>query len=229
MEGVVIASDQTLEWLLPWWWNCYLQTNHHPVAFIDLGLSMGMKEWCKKRGKHIRLYALDFAETVDPTLAKQWEEDFGTKFWESRNAWFKKPLACLLSPFEKSLWIDVDCEVKESIAPLFALSGSIAMAKDQIAPKGDYPIYNSGVIAFHPKDPILSMWSRYCLENHSFFRGDQEAFSHMVYKENIKVAEIPSSYNWSRSLEEGEKAKIIHWHGYYGKAALRIKSHQIDI
>src|SRR5690606_10167073 len=107
MDGVLVGSDLTLEWALPWWWERYKTYNTHPVAFVDMGLCFEMKEWCKQRGELIRLKIVDFTEEVEPKLAQEWEEKTGTQFWGSRGAWFKKPFACLSSPFERTLWIDI--------------------------------------------------------------------------------------------------------------------------
>ena len=86
---------------------------------------------------------------MDPALVSKLENELmDTSFWPCRNAWFKKPLACLQSPFEISLWIDLDCEVTGPLDVLYDVYGSsIAMARypQKYIP---YPIYNSGVIVF---------------------------------------------------------------------------------
>lgn len=226
MDGIIIASDQTLEWMLPWWWDRYQNHNPHPVAFIDLGLSFEKKEWCKQRGELIPLRVIDFAEEIDPETAKKWEEEFGNQFWESRNAWFKKPLACLKSPFQRTLWIDVDCEVRAPISPLFEYADKpigFAMAKEQVDLSRDYQIYNSGVIAFRQNHPLLKMWADACLAQNQNFRGDQEVFSHMIAETKYAIDEVPPLYNWSRCMEERSDALIQHWHGHHGKYIVRVQ------
>ncbi len=44
-EGVIVASDLSQEWLLPWWWDHYKNFNNFPVTFVDLELSNKMKTW----------------------------------------------------------------------------------------------------------------------------------------------------------------------------------------
>src|SRR5579862_7309437 len=124
-NGIIVGTDLTQEWLLPWWWKHYSAFNAYPVAFVDFGMSDPVKDWCRERGELISLFVADVfvaeREEIDPALVKQMEEACGKEFWPSRHAWFKKPLACLQSPFVKSLWIDLDCEIRGQLDPLFDL------------------------------------------------------------------------------------------------------------
>ena len=74
-------------------------------------------------------------------------EHLDDAFWQCRNAWFKKPLACLQSPFKRTIWVDLDCEVRRELGELFALGEqSLALTQDAfVAYSTSYPIYNSGV------------------------------------------------------------------------------------
>ncbi len=218
MHGIIVGSDQTLEWLLPWWIENYRKHNCYPVAFIDFGLSFEKKKWCSAHGDLIPLRMLDFADDVSMDLAKKWEEESGNQFWQARASWFKKPFALLKSPFDRTLWIDIDCEIRGSLAPLFHFD--FAMAQDYAA-LSPYPIYNSGVVAFRKDHPLLAKWTDAALKKHRFFRGDQELFSHLIYEEKIQIDEIPPEYNWSRLQEENPNAIIQHWHGNHGKFVIR--------
>ena len=227
MDGIIVGSDLSQEWLLPWWWNHYQKHNSYRVAFIDLGLSFEAKEWCRKHGEWIPLRIFSFAaekEELQPEIVETFEREFGRNFWPCRDAWFKKPLACLKSPFQRSLWIDLDCEIRGSLAPLFNYADSperIAMAKEQVDKPPGYPLYNSGVIAFQQNHPLLSEWADHCRELNSNYRGDQEVFSYLLAKKKIGIAELPPLYNWSRCHEESAEALIQHWHGHIGKQVIR--------
>lgn len=225
MDGIIVATDQTQEWLLPWWWGHYRKSNAFPVAFIDLGMSFEKKTWCKERGELIPLRVVDFAKTkeeVDPIVAKELEKEFGTRFWDSRDAWFKKPLACLLSPFQRTLWIDLDCEIRGLLNPLFAYADDgLAMAPNQFPSPHPYPMYNSGVIAFRQRHPLLKEWTESCYQNNHLFQGDQEVFSHMIAEKGLSISVLPPIYNWGRCQEENPEALILHWHGHYGKCAIQ--------
>lgn len=219
-DGVIVAADQTLEWMLPWWLKRYREHNDASVAFIDLGLSHEKKKWCKEAASLIPLRMVDFAEKAPKHLYEKWIEESGSQFLSSRNAWFKKPFACLKSPFERTLWIDVDCEIRGSLTPLYEYANDFGMAIDQSS-KTPYPMFNSGVIAFSKEHPLLKKWAEQCLEKNQFFRGDQELFSHMVYEERISIEELPPIYNWSRLNKERSDAVIQHWHGNHGKFVIR--------
>ncbi|HSX37457.1 MAG TPA: hypothetical protein VLE95_01340 [Chlamydiales bacterium] len=234
--GIIAGSDQTQEWLLPWWWEHYIQHNTHPVTFIDFGLSPEKKTWCRARGSVRALRIPDFAaerRIIAPSLMFAWENQFGKSFWPSRGAWFKKPLACLRTPYKRTIWIDLDCEVRGSIAPLFNLAdhpSGVAMAKDskwvytQRPTFESFWVYNSGVVVFRKQSPLIEEWARESHRQNHLFRGDQELLSHLIFQKNIAIAEVPKIYNWSRCEEDAPHAIIYHWHGDIGR---RIIKHQI--
>jgi hypothetical protein len=83
-SGIIVGSDQTQEWLLPWWWKNYARHNTYPVVFVDFGMSLEKKAWCREHGTLVPLRIFDFAtESTDiaPTLVQEWEHQFGTTFW----------------------------------------------------------------------------------------------------------------------------------------------------
>jgi hypothetical protein len=220
-KGVMVASDIQQEWLLPWWWENYSRFNTLPVVFVDFGMSKEKKKWCKEHGTLIPLLVPDIfvaeRDKMDPALVSQLENElFGTFFWAYRNAWFKKPLACLQSPFEISLWIDLDCEVCGPLDVLYDLYGdSIAMTR---YPEKciTYPIYNSGVVVFRRGLPIYEEWADLSIEQNHLFGGDEEILSKLLLDQDILI-HLPPIYNWSRMWPENPNAVIRHWHGPYGK------------
>lgn len=224
-KGILIGADLSQEWLLPWWWENYRKANSHPLCFIDFGMSFESKSWCKERGKVIPLRVTnDFLtekEAMEPAIVQKLEENFGKGFWESRAIWFKKPLACLKSPFQKTIWIDLDCEIKGPIDPLFEFSEDIALAKDLCDAPDPFPIYGAGVIGFRHGSKLLIEWAKGCVSQNGSFRSDQELISRWIGERKIPIQEIPPIYNWSRTLEEPPDTVIVHWHGAYGKWVLR--------
>jgi hypothetical protein len=224
MKGIVVAADISQEWMLPWWWNHYRKHNDAPVAFVDLGMSFEKKLWCTERGGHIPLRVVDFAaeeSEVDPAISSQWKSDFGKQFWECRNAWFKKPLACLKSPFEQTIWLDLDCEDRGPLAPLF--DHSFALAEDQFQHPLDYLTYNSGVIAFSKNHPLLKEWANACIRLHADFRGDQEVLSYLLAEQKAAIDILHPRYNWSRCQAENSDAVVLHWHGAIGKSVIKFQ------
>jgi len=230
-KGFIVAADLTQEWLLPWWWNHYSKYNDLPVAFIDFGLSKEMKEWCKKKGHYIPLLIPNiFVAEKDSFSSKHiqdWEKLHGTHFWESRNAWFKKPLACLQTPYETSIWMDLDCEVKGSLTPIFSLPLSpsgISLAKEYHTP-GHFDNVNSGVILFQKGISIIEDWARESLEENHAYVGDQDILYALILKKQIPIGDFPLIYNWSRFSNTNPDALVIHWHGNHGKSFIL---HQIQ-
>src|SRR5690349_19670492 len=122
-KGIIVGCDLHQEWLLEWWWELYRAKNTFPVAFADFGMSEHAKNWCASHGE---LIIVD----IDTSFVKSSNENFftrggrtealyGSSFEASRHSWFKKPFACLLSPYEITIWIDLDCEVLTKLDDLF--------------------------------------------------------------------------------------------------------------
>jgi hypothetical protein len=234
-EGIVVASDLSQEWILPWWISHYQKHNAYPIAFVDFGMSQEMKKWCANQGELILLPIADIfvcdKTDMDPALADALEEAHGNQFWLLRNAWFKKPLACLQTPFLKSLWIDIDCQVRGPLKPIFDQFGeNLAIARDLIEIRKealsskDIPVYNSGVLGFKRGLEVVQIWADRCFEKNHEFRGDQDILNAILQEKNTPIREISPLYNWSRCSQDNPEAVVIHWHGPQGKATI---AHQI--
>ncbi len=182
------------------------------------------KAWCQQRGDVRRLAVVDIfvvdKQEIDPSLRRAWEETNGKEFWAKRCGWFKKPLACLLTPYQKTLWIDLDCEIRGSLAPLFAYAdhpSGIALSHEIHDPAGGY---NSGVIVFKRGISIIETWAEASLTSNHLFAGDQDILSHLIFDQNLAIAELPLIYNWSRRKGDDPQALILHWHGPHGKTVI---------
>lgn len=226
LDGIVVGSDISQEWLLPWWWDNIRKHNDHPVTFVDFGLSEVKKKWCRERGELISLPLFDFLikdkEEISLTIADKWEGRYGENFWQYRKAWFKKPAACLQSPYRRTVWLDLDCEVLGSLDKLFEASdhsSGFAIVKDREAPSSSFPIYNSGVIAFRRNLPLMNHWAEQSFANNGEFRGDQDLLSEII--QNIPICELPCIYNWHVGYGMNPDAVICHWIGDLGKQMLR--------
>lgn len=229
-DGIIVGADITQEWILPWWWNHYRKHNSYPVAFVDFGMSSEKKDWCRERGELIPLRVFDdFVKeraNVDPTVVHFLEVEFGKEFWACRTVWFKKPLAFLQTPFQRTIWIDLDCEIRGSVQKLFDyanLNSGFGIVKDQCDTffNTDYPIYNSGVISYRRNLELVVEWAQNCIEHNCAFRGDQEVLSYLISKRKIPISEISPQYNWNRIQKDHKDSIILHWHGVYGKYVIR--------
>lgn len=221
-NGILVGSDITQEWLLPWWWDNYSTYNTHPVAFVDFGMSFEKKEWCRARGELIplRIFA-DFVKEepdIDPKHIETWEKNWGKRFWKCREAWFKKPLGCLQTPFQRTLWIDLDCEIRGNLSSLFEYT-PLGLVHDHDTK--EYPIYNSGVISYSRSLPLIETWAKLSVKENEKFVGDQDVLSYVIHQNAQAPSQIPKIYNWSRILEENNEAVILHWHGDHGKVVIQ--------
>lgn len=218
-NGILVGSDISQEWLLPWWWKRYSGHNQYPVAFIDFGMSADKKKWCQERGELIPLQlSADFIfqkEEMNPKTVEELETKYEESFWESRSAWFKKPFALLQTPFNKTIWLDLDCEVRGSLEPLFAYAEPLSLLKETEI------IYNSGVIPYEKDLDLIIDWAKACIEGNKTFRGDQEVLSHLIKEKNISIRHLPKEYNWSREKPESDSMLIYHLHDAVGKSVIR--------
>ncbi|MBM3197880.1 MAG: hypothetical protein FJZ58_01320 [Chlamydiae bacterium] len=215
-KGILVASDARSEWLLPWWWERYRACNTYPVAFVDLGMGVASRLWCEERGYVLQGEKSSPQEPVEERLAS-WEKIYGKSYKQVRQAWFQKPLACLISPFETTVWLDLDCEVLSSIQELF----SYVEEKKELAvcrEISSYTYCNSGVIVFKKKCSLLQKWADLCVYSAASYWGDDHALSEVVLAHRERCGELPFIYNWRISQGIPLQAKIIHWCGEWGKA-----------
>ena len=236
-KGIIVAADENIEWLLPFWWLNYSLYNNFPVAFIDFGMTEKAIKWCKERGIYLlpeETIHVKGKDEINPFLVEKWLQL--TKYpnlWRLRKEWFKKPLAFKLSPFEKTLWLDLDCEVRTNISEIFSYCDSeaqIAIARsptdgdnklvklDLLFPDEIY--YNSGVVVFHKNSKIVDLFAKRAhTDNHLFF-GDQDLLSRILYEEKLSFKELPRIYNNIPISGDNPEAKIYHWTGTWGKVEL---------
>jgi len=228
-EGIVIGSDRNQEWLLPLWWERYSDHNAYPVAFADFGMSPESAAWCRERGELFSVPEIEIAE-VPPNRREVWEAYYGNGILSHRKLFFKKPFALLQSPFLKSVWIDLDCRVRGSLAPLFALLDSgidIGMRKEPEEIQRSHlekgfilpgeTDYNTGVIPCRKDAQILADWIDAIRTLGEEFPSDQQAFSRALKLRPAKMAELDPIYNWSPINGSNPNAVIYHFHGSFLK------------
>lgn len=225
--GVIVGADAGQEWLLPWWWDNFRKFCSYPVTFFDFGLSNEMKKWVEERGSRIELALptsfVKSQEDIHPSLVKEWEEIVSDVLWTSRKQWFKKPFACLASPYEWTLWLDLDCIIVGPIDPILNpehfLTG-FAIAKDVVCREA-YQAYNSGVIGFCKNHPLICAWVEESLRSNGQFRSDQEILSFLIFEKKITISILDPIYNWNVKQRKNSKARIYHFIGNSGKNALQ--------
>ncbi len=233
-EGILLGCDRAQEWLLPWWWENYSKSNADPIAFVDFGLSAETRFWCEQIGTVVDLQAPPFAvpgkSAVDGETASVWEEMYKEDVWNLRQAWFRKPHAMLLSPFERTIWIDCDCEVLGNLKPLFAHcqhpsgvglvrepDSSQDRSRAQKLLHDREILYNSGVVVFAKGSPLIQKWAECCIDGSQQFWGDQDVLSRLIYLHHFAVSEVDRIYNWRISQGLNLRAIILHWVNASGK------------
>lgn len=219
--GVVVAADQGAEWLLSWWWECYSKHHKEKVAFVDFGMSEKAKLWCRKRGILIPFEgATDFVvpkEELSLTRQKKWEAVYGPKVWQGRSSWFKKPLAMLQSPFEKSVWLDLDCEVCKPLDAIFEGVGEGMLGAVRVQKRGHY---NSGVIVYDKDAPLLRAWADACLKKHGSSISDETVLSQLIRKNQYPFKELPCEFNWMMGWGYHRDLIVAHWAASWGKLCI---------
>ncbi len=231
-QGIVCGADRDQEWLLPWWWSRLKEHDDRPVVFCDFGMSEEALLWCRKRGEVISIafdpQAVAPKESIDPHLAALWEHCYTSTVWDFRDVWFKKAFVFLKSPFEKTLWLDLDCEVLAPLDPLFDLS----LEEAQLGIMREFnlthlprfhpeALYNSGVIVCRHGAPLIEQWAEGSLTQTDRFWGDEVLLSHLINTMRVPVEEIPGVFNWRLSQGININAVICHWIGGGGKAFIR--------
>lgn len=228
--GIICGSDARQEWLLPWWWSRYREHNDYPVTFCDFGMSDTARRWCEERGNIVTIAPTFSARPVevDPQLVASWESCYTSRVWDFRDVWFQKPEALLQSPYDRAIWIDLDCEILQPLEALF----SYCDAGAQLGILREFTwhhlprfhpsiVYNSGVIVFEKNAPILKKWKEASLTLSHLFWGDEVLLSHLICEEKLEVFELPGKYNWRVSQGIDINAAIVHWLGCGGKEFIR--------
>lgn len=228
-NGILVAADESLEWLLPWWWERLQTQNRLPVCFVDLGLSHYGRSFCQQRGELVNLSMQPtFSALSDET---SWETLFGKNWKEKRSGWFKKPFAFLTTPFEKTLWLDIDCEVLKPIDALFEREGEIHLATEsestQERERGlrilveEESLYNSGVVLYSHGSSLIGKWAEAVAQQGKQFCSDQHVLSHLIYETKYPIHLLEKEYNWHMAWGLNIHAAIIHWVGSWGKEFIR--------
>ena len=204
-EAFLTGCDANHEWMLEWFFKNYQKHVKSPIVFSNFGLSEdGLKT--------VRKYAhavMDLTKTTE-------------------QGWFKKPLSMLKCPAKKTVWIDLDCEIREDISDLFQklVVNKFRMVEDKPWTKRRQELWhNSGIVGFIDKHVILYKWVEAVKDNPQV--GDQEVL-HSILNPITKIGNIndlPNEYNVMRLQTELDNfngpIKVMHWTGPKGKEKIK--------
>ena len=221
-KGIVVGCNKNLQWLLPWWWERYSYFCSLPVVFFDFGMTEEGLDFCKARGEVVTLEEIDPSHFSSETPL--WSECYGKTYETARQGWFKKPLALAASPFEISLWLDLDCEVLADVDPIFqyATYGPfIALTREYTRCMEPYAVYNGGVILYRKNTPLIELFAREALVMAKDFWGDDRLLSFLIDREQFPVIEMDPICNWRYGQGIPAQAFILHWSGEWGKKYIK--------
>jgi hypothetical protein len=226
MIGVLTGCDRAQEALLPWWYAHFRAHNPDlPVTFADFGLSEQARRFAAERGQVIEVQGCQvglLAEERERRWSPRWRGELG----QIRQQWFKKPFACLASPYAHTLWLDADCQVRGDLSPLFvflSLGYELALVPEplrgqRVAQAEGYTrygetSYSSGVVAFAPHSSVIAAWAKRTEEESGSFLGDQNALSLEIFLLKPPLFELPEAYNWRMEDGPNPEALILHYNG----------------
>lgn len=152
----------------------------------------------------------------------EWEAK--TKVVDGREWLINSTIPPMLSPYEKTLYLDSDTYVYADVTELFDLLDRFDMAiarnsyKNEIKGLPDpWWEYNCGVIAYRNTPAIqefLKDWERRYLNRieKQVEPEDQPAFAHALYNSDLDFYTLPHEYNvrCDRRGSLGREAKIVH-------------------
>ena len=235
--GVLVGSDQSQEWLLDWFYHSFRKYNPVcPIAFADFGMSEKGKRWCEAKGERFQIPKIPILQRAGLAFeGERWEE---WKLDKSRltiesPAYFRKPAAILQSPFERTLWLDLDCQILGNLNALLSLP--LAEGRLAAAPCGSFCYiknlsrelvcrvakYNTGVILTEKKSPLLEQWAS-LIDGTIAFCTDEGSLSFLADRGRTPITKLNHVYNWPVYVwGENAGALIYHWLGEKAKCHLK--------
>ena len=205
-EAFVTGCDEKHEWMLEWFFKNYKQhIKNIPLIFANFGLTPEGLTLVREN-----VHAVMNLKTFD------------------EKGWFKKPMSMIKSPSKKTIWIDLDCEIRDDISNLFGMlkPDMLNMVEDKPwTMRGKELWHNSGLVGFIDKPPILYQWAKAIREDP--VQGDQEVL-HLMLNPITKIKyinDIPNEYNVLRLQTETDgydgPIKVMHWTGAKGKDKIK--------
>jgi hypothetical protein len=229
-DGILVGCSKEQEFLLPFFWFNYKLKNELPVVFTDFGMSEKAKKWCEKRGTlHKLKIEKNFIKKVPNEILKKWQKYYKGDY-SIREKWVLKPFAMINSPFYRTIWIDLDCEIRGTLKKIFKFCEnpaglSIVRESDELQKyfartkiDSNKITYNSGVVVFKHGSSVIKKWCEKTEKENHLFLGDQNILSSVLQEKKYRFKELPKEYNWLVVHSHlNEKAVINHWTGHKGK------------
>ncbi len=237
--GVLVGSDASQEWLLAWFYAHFRKYNPDcPIAFADFGMSLDARNWCKERGP------LQKVPANSADHARQGKFLFHGEYWQEwkldisnwtpdRRLTLRKPFAIAQAPFQRILWLDLDCQVRGDLSPL--LSMPLSSGRLSAAFSGSYchvhnlskkkilliDKCNSGVILTEKNSGLLDQWIS-LIDRKVSFSTEEGSLSFLINRNQTQFTELSPLFNWPVHVwGENEESLVYHWIGKEAKCRLR--------
>lgn len=229
-DGFITGSDSTMEWLLPFWWRHLRKHHRNPITIVNFGMGEEVLRWLHGKVEVLNLIIPDDLlenRRSFPIRYGDEEAPLVEIYQRKRKAWFTKPFAMLQSPYRRTIWLDVDCQVNADISSLFAFAENetgMAMGleadhklqakiEDGVLKPGG-KLFNSGVIAYRHGANLIQKWAQAVIEDEGVFLGDQDILSHLIDQANLPVPVFSRQYNWlMNEWGVNDEACVMHWAG----------------
>ena len=222
MRGIIVAANDAIEWQMAWWYPHLREMNQDPIVIFDLGLSKAGLARAKSIGTVIQPELPTLA--MDYPLKEEWLFSYHGDLDAVRRTWFLKPFVFAQTPFEETLWLDLDCKVQGSLEPIYEYSNqpsglSLAHDSDESHKKRlefgmrypDEVIYNSGVVSYRKDSILLKSWIEEVKERHDQYFSDQEALSRVIYRSDLEFEPLPKIYNGRLWHKPQSDLVIVHY------------------
>lgn len=223
-DGVIIAADETQEWLLKWWFEHFKTSNQFPITVFDLGMSASARTWVKNKATVIPFALpkgmIHLKESIDPEKVAGWENRYEGDLWQGRLHWFSKPFLLLKSPYDRTIWMDLDCEVSGKIDPLFDYCNEKDGFSIFILPVDGLELFNTGVMVSKRHSPIPLKWAESVYKENGDHFGDEPLLMEVVKREKFFITPHPITYNFPTNLLRSPNAVIKHHIGGRGKTQI---------
>ena len=186
-------------------------------------MSKSARNWCETKGT-VLTASDQLLKQITQAQKEKWQDLHPDEIWNDRAIWFKKPLFLSMTPFEHSVWIDVDAEVKNPLTPLFDYLKDSHFAVCQDVPRGiavrrekgllltDENAFLTGVIAYHSTSPLLKKWTENCLTRNDVFFSEQDALNRTIYEEKIPLEILPSGFNYAPCTDCPLPENLVIYH-----------------
>lgn len=146
----------------------------------------------------------------------------------------QRPIDKLLAwhaPFERTVFLDTDTCIRGDLTALFEVLDRFDLAALQDLNRGwDYPLpgvpecfteFNTGVLAFRPSPAVETFFRRWRCEYDELQRrqpelnvqADQPAFRRTLYHSDLRIAPLPSEFNFLTHFPNAALWKIRVLHG----------------